>query len=150
MKKELILASEADSDLLGRKIASLLPNGGFVALYGNLGSGKTVIARGIAAQLGITNISSPTFTILQRYDTEPVLYHIDAYRLSNEDELYDVGYEECLGKGNLTVMEWADIVPNALPDKRIDLHLEGSGSEPRKAIIVCRKDILTEEQAESL
>ena len=135
MKKELVLFSEEDSFVLGRKIASSLPMGGFVALYGDLGSGKTVIARGIADYLGIINIQSPTFTILQKYNTNPVLYHIDAYRLTCEDELYDIGYEDCFIENALVVIEWADIVPQALPLERIDVHIYGSGSEPRRICI---------------
>lgn len=150
MKKELVLSTESDTFSLGRKIASFLPQGGFIALYGDLGSGKSVFARGIAAYLGINTIASPTFTILQRYDTEPVFYHIDAYRLSNENELYDVGYDECLLSKSIVVLEWADIVPNALPDTRIDIHLIGSGFGPRTAVIDSYQDILSEDQFAAL
>lgn len=150
MKKELVLYSESDTFLLGKKIAAYLPNGGFIALYGDLGCGKTVIARGIADFLGIKDITSPTFTILQRYDTSPILFHIDAYRLSNEDELFDVGFEECLKKNTLVVLEWADIVLGALPSKRIDIQLMGSGTEPRSAVISSADGIFTEEQFQSL
>lgn len=145
MKKEIRLGSPEETFQFGKKLASFLVQGGFVALYGDLGSGKSVIARGIADHLGVKNIASPTFTIMQRYDTAPLFYHIDAYRLSNADELYDIGYEECLKKGVLVVLEWANIVSSALPDKRIDIYLTGSGAEPREACIVCDEEMISKE-----
>lgn len=150
MKKEILLCTQEDTLQFGRKLASLLKKGGFIALYGDLGSGKSVLARGIAEYLGVEDISSPTFTIMQRYDTEPVLYHIDAYRLADSDELYDAGFEECLAPGTLVVMEWADIVYDALPFVRLDIHLTGSGSEPRKALLECSEKMISGEIFQTL
>lgn len=146
MKKEIILSTEHETFSFGRKLAAYMPRGGFIALYGDLGSGKSVLARGIGDYLGLSNITSPTFTIMQRYDTIPVLYHIDAYRLSSEEELYDIGYEECFSETSLIVLEWADIVPNALPSCRIDILLHGNGMEPRTAEINCMDELFSEEQ----
>lgn len=150
MKKEIFLNSADETLRFGSKLASVLSEGGFVALYGDLGSGKSVIARGIAGSLGIEDISSPTFTILQRYETTPVLYHIDAYRLSGADELYDVGFEECLKPGILVVLEWADIVASALPKNRLDIYISGSGTESRKVEIICNDSLMDEEKFHNL
>lgn len=150
MTKELILSSEADMLLLGRKLGKCLSKGGFIALYGNLGSGKSVLARGIGECLGLENITSPTFTIMQRYDTNPIFYHIDAYRLSGESELFDIGFEECLKRGCLVALEWADLVPGALPNERMDIRISGNGMEPRTIRIECSENVLSEEQFLSL
>lgn len=150
MNKKIILDTQFDTLQFGRRIASVLPKGGFVALYGDLGTGKSVIARGIADHLGVQNVASPTFTIMQRYDTHPVLYHIDAYRLADSNELFDVGFEECLRDGALVVIEWADIVSDALPVKRLDIHLTGSGTEPRTACLDCDERLICKEQFQTL
>lgn len=150
MKKEILLPDESDTLSLGKKLAAVLPTGGFIALYGELGTGKSVLARGIGAQLGICNVTSPTFTIMQRYDSKPIFFHIDAYRLSNEDELFDVGFDECLQSNVLVALEWADIVPNALPSKRIDIYISGTGTQPRNARIECAEGVLSKEQFLSL
>ena len=146
MKKELILRSENETLSLGHRIASAFSEGGFIALYGELGTGKSVLARGIAEQLGIDHISSPTFTILQRYDTDPAFIHIDAYRLTCADELYDIGYEDCLREKAIIAVEWADIVTEALPERRLDIRISGSGSEERRTVLELSDGVLSEEQ----
>lgn len=150
MRKEFVSNSEDDTYYLGKKLASYFTDGAFFALYGDLGSGKSVFARGVGAYLGVNNIASPTFTIMQRYETTPVFYHIDAYRLSGADELYDVGFEECLRGGAIVVLEWADIVSCALPVSRVDIHFSGSGTDPRKIVMESDNLVLTEEQLSSL
>lgn len=128
---ELTLKTESDMEALGTRIAQALPNGGFVALYGDLGAGKTVLSRGAGRALGLDHLSSPTFTIVQEYPTAPPLFHFDAYRLADEDELYAMGFEDYLDRGGLILMEWADRVPGALPQDRLDLEIVGSGAEER-------------------
>ena len=137
MTKEIWLREEADTENLGRRIGTYLHEGGCVALYGDLGTGKSVIARGIGLSLGIDHIGSPTFTILQRYTTHPVFYHIDAYRLSSADELFDAGFADCLTEKAILAVEWADLVEEALPQRRLNISLFGSGCGPRKAVLSC-------------
>ena len=91
MERTLTLKTEGDMEALGMRIAQALPHGGFVALYGDLGAGKTVLSRGAGRALGLDHLSSPTFTIVQEYPTAPPLFHFDAYRLADEDELYAMG-----------------------------------------------------------
>ena len=137
MTKEVLLDREQDTENLGRRIGAALKSGGCVALYGDLGSGKSVIARGIGKALGIEHIGSPTFTILQRYDSNPVFYHIDAYRLSSADELFDAGFSDCLRERAILAIEWAELVEEALPKSRLNISLSGSGVGPRKARLSC-------------
>ena len=129
------IETESDMLTLGERIASLCGRHGFLALYGDLGAGKTVFARGVAKAFGIEHVSSPTFTIVCEYPTVPKLYHFDAYRLSDADELYAIGFSDYLMEDALILMEWANLVPEALPKERLDITVEGSGMEPRTVTI---------------
>jgi tRNA threonylcarbamoyladenosine biosynthesis protein TsaE len=128
---------ETESDMLrlGAKVAELLGLHGFVALYGDLGSGKSVFARGAAGAFGVTHVSSPTFTIVCEYPTTPKLYHFDAYRLSDADELYAIGFSDYLREDALLLMEWANLVPEALPKDRVDISIVGSGMDARTVTV---------------
>ena len=138
MERTLMLKRELEMEALGMRIARALPLGGFVALYGDLGAGKTVLCRGAGRALGLDHLSSPTFTIVQEYPTAPPLFHFDAYRLADEDELYAMGFEDYLYRGGLLLMEWADRVPEALPKDRLDVEIAGSGADARTARLTPR------------
>ena len=103
----------------------------FVALYGDLGAGKTALVRGMGAALGTLEVRSPTFTIVHEYETKPKLLHFDAYRLADAEELYAIGFADYLSQDAVCVLEWAERVPEALPAERLDIRLIGSGEEPR-------------------
>ncbi len=141
MERTLTLKTERDMEGLGERIAQALPDGGFVALYGDLGAGKTVLCRGAGRALGLDHLSSPTFTIVQEYPTAPPLFHFDAYRLEDEDELYAMGFEDYLDRGGLILMEWADRVPGALPRERLDIEIVGSGAEERSVRLLPRGEV---------
>ena len=140
MERMLTLKTEQDMEGLGERIARALPQGGFVALYGDLGAGKTVLSRGAGRALGLKHLSSPTFTIVQEYPTAPPLFHFDAYRLEDEDELYAMGFEDYLDRDGLILMEWADRVQGALPRERLDIEIVGSGTEERTVRMMSRGD----------
>lgn len=127
--------TESDMLALGRKIAEAIQRRGFVALYGDLGAGKTVFARGVASAFGIEHVSSPTFTIVCEYPTEPKLFHFDVYRLSDADELYAIGFADYLREDALILIEWANLVADALPNERLDVTIEGSGPDARTVTI---------------
>ena len=96
--------------------------GNIYLLYGNLGAGKTVFAKGFAAGLGITNhITSPTFAIVNVYEGRLPFYHFDLYRLEDADELYNIGYEDYIYGNGISLIEWPDRAGNMLPDKYIKI-----------------------------
>ena len=129
MTREFICRNETETYALGKRLASFLEAGMFVALYGDLGTGKTAFVKGIGGTLGSDEVTSPTFTIVQEYDTEPKLYHFDVYRLSGTDELYAMGYEDYLDGSGVILMEWAELVPDALPAQRLDIRICKSGED---------------------
>ena len=130
-----IVQTEDEMLRLGEQLAKRLDLHGFVALYGDLGAGKTVLARGVARAFGISHVTSPTFTIVCEYPTEPRLFHFDAYRLSDADELYAIGFSDYCRDDALLLMEWANLVPDALPEDRLDVTIKGSGMDARTVTI---------------
>ena len=133
--KTIVCKTERDTELLGRRLFRALPAPSFVALYGELGAGKTALARGMGAEAGTGEVRSPTFTIVHEYETKPRLIHFDAYRLADEEELYAIGYEDYLAQEAVIVLEWAERVLQAMPQERLDIEICGSGDEPRTITI---------------
>lgn len=123
--------SERDTARIGKGIAPLLFPGAFIALFGDLGSGKTTFTKAVAQGLGIDDIQSPTFTIVREHRGRLPLLHFDAYRLGGEDELYAIGFDDYLSRPSVIIMEWCENVPGALPCERLELHIKGSGADPR-------------------
>lgn len=136
MNKTFTVKLESETEAAGARLASLLFKGAFIALYGELGSGKTAFTRGIAQGFGIDDIMSPTFTIVREH--KDALFHFDAYRLKCADELYDIGFSDYLERGGIIVIEWPENVKEALPVERLDIHIEGSGDSPRTFCMVPR------------
>ncbi len=133
---ELILRdlTERDTARIGNAIAPLLFPHAFIALFGDLGAGKTTFTRSVAQGLGIEDIQSPTFTIVREHEGGLPLLHFDAYRLGGEDELYAIGYDDYLSRPAVIIMEWCENVRYALPSERLELHIQGSGTEKRTMI----------------
>ena len=91
-----------------------------VALYGDLGAGKTAFVRGIARGLDIReSVTSPTFTIVNEYPGDPALFHFDMYRLKNAEELYGIGWEDYLDRNGICVTEWSERIEEALPEDAV-------------------------------
>lgn len=135
--QEFLSDHEQKTKEFAKKLASDLKKGSFLAVYGDLGAGKTAFVKGIAEGLGVEeSIVSPTYTILRAYESGRLpLYHFDVYRIADEDELYETGFEEyALGDG-VCVCEWANLIPDALPIPRIDIHIERMGEMDRKIIM---------------
>lgn len=115
----------------GHRIANRLFGGEFIALFGGLGAGKTTFVRGLASAFGIDNISSPTFNIIKHHQGTATIDHFDCYRLSNYEELLAIGFDDYMRNGSIIVMEWSERVIEALPNERLEIHIEGSGNEKR-------------------
>ena len=117
----VISKSEQDTIELGKKIAEKLEKGTVIVLTGDLGSGKTKLTEGILTYFGLENeISSPTFTIVNEYNTEN-LNHFDVYRLEDVEEFYAIGGEEYFDKG-ASIIEWGELIEEALPKEYIKIN----------------------------
>ena len=129
--------SAAETRALGEELAARLQPGDVVVLEGELGAGKSELARGIAKGLGVKEtVTSPSFTILNVYESGRYpLYHFDWYRLESEDELYELGMDEYLGGDGIAVVEWAERCPEAVPENHLRISLETTGEEQRKIVI---------------
>ena len=133
----IITNSEMETVNEGEKLGRTLKPGAVVALYGGLGAGKTAFTRGIALGLGIdSNVSSPTFTIVNEYPGDPQLFHFDMYRLDNENELFDIGWDDYQDRGGICVVEWSEKVPGAFHADTITVRLENLGNDIRRLEIM--------------
>ena len=110
--------SEEDTSGFAKELASKAQKGDVYALTGDLGAGKTAFVKGFAKGLGIKEpVVSPTFTILQIYDSGSLpLYHFDVYRIGDISEMDEIGYEDCFYGDGVSMMEWADLVEPILPE----------------------------------
>lgn len=134
--QEFTTENETETIELGEKLAGLLKSGDILAITGDLGSGKTALVKGIARGLSIGEyITSPTFTLVHSYRSPLInLHHFDVYRISREEELFDIGFEEYLYGGDICVIEWADLIRPLLPPRTKWIHLERTqnGTDERK------------------
>ena len=143
---EFISKSEHDTEELGRRFASGLPGGTVVAMYGDLGAGKTAFVRGMARGMGLDcRVSSPTFTIVNEYLGKRELIHFDMYRLSSADELFDIGWEDYLARGAVCVVEWSEKVQDAFFGDEIIVRIDKLSDSERRISIESRQDAVSEE-----
>lgn len=116
-RAEIELAEEVDTRRLGRGLAEALEPGAFVGLVGNLGAGKTTLVQAfVTAVTPGAEATSPTYTLLNEYETDPPVVHVDLYRLQSYDELESIGYWDYVESGRaITCVEWLDRIPEAWP-----------------------------------
>jgi tRNA threonylcarbamoyladenosine biosynthesis protein TsaE len=136
-----VVTHSADETLqLGKSFASSLRPSDVVALYGNLGSGKTQFAKGVCLGLGVQrHVVSPTFTILNEYaEGKYPVYHFDFYRLRSLSELAEVGFDEYLFGDGVCLLEWANLVEQVLPAERYDVTLEAGENRDQRIIQIAR------------
>ena len=128
--------NEAETEDLGCRLARKLSDGAVVALYGDLGAGKTAFVRGMARGLGLDcRVSSPTFTIVNEYLGQRELIHFDMYRLSGADELFEIGWEDYLNRGAVCAVEWSEKVSDAFSGDEIRVIIEKTGDSTRSVRI---------------
>ncbi len=130
--------NETQTARLGAALAQALPNGTTVSLCGTLGAGKTRLVQAIAEASGVApkTVVSPTFVLIQEYAGRRPIYHLDAYRLIDEDEFLQLGPEEYFDGEGLTLVEWADRVEVCMPRDRIEIHIEVSGETTREFQVI--------------
>ena len=131
-----ISRSEEQTEAFGEKFAKNLADGSVVAMYGDLGAGKTAFVRGMARGMGLScRVSSPTFTIVNEYCGDRELIHFDMYRLSGSDELFDIGWEDYLARGAVCAVEWSEKIDDAFYGDETVVRIEKLGDYERKITI---------------
>ncbi len=121
--RSLRCATPADTQELGRALASWIRPGDVIALAGDLGAGKTCLVQGLAAGLGVERrVTSPTFVLVKQYEARVPIVHVDAYRLERVGDLRDLG-DEVFDEDVVTLIEWANAVVEALPADRLDVQI---------------------------
>ena len=135
MSYKITSRSEQDTISLAQNIESEKFPNMVICLMGELGSGKTVFTKGFASSLEVDeNITSPTFNIIKEYTTGQMdLYHMDVYRL--EGKVEDLGIEDYFNKGGVTIIEWADMIEDYLPEERLDIKFRLSEEDEDTRII---------------
>lgn len=127
---EYISNNVEETKKIASELAKTLSAGDVLCMYGDLGAGKTAFVQGLAKGLGIDEpITSPTFTIVNEYYGSLPLYHFDVYRIADPDEMYEVGYEEYVYGDGVSVIEWAELIEDILPEKRYKVTILKDTSE---------------------
>ena len=128
--------SAQETEDIGARFAEKLSGGAVIAMYGDLGAGKTAFVRGLAKGMGLDcRVSSPTFNIVNEYLGKRELIHFDMYRLSSADELFDIGWEDYISRGAVCVVEWSENVEDAFCGDEIVINIEKLGDNCRRISI---------------
>ena len=120
---------------LGERLARELPRRGVVLLIGNLGAGKTTLAKGIVRGRGAAerdDVSSPTFTLIHEYGADSRVYHIDLYRLEEARQVATLGLDEIFDREALVLIEWGERFPQLMPAERTEIYLRTAGNDERE------------------
>jgi tRNA threonylcarbamoyladenosine biosynthesis protein TsaE len=127
--------SEDETIALGEEIGRSLRPPAVLLLIGELGSGKTTIAKGILKGLGVAvpdEVTSPTYTLIHEFGESPKAYHIDLYRLERASEVLSLGIDELLGRDAILLVEWGERFPGLWPKDRVEIHLASVDDEVRE------------------
>lgn len=125
--------NEEETVMLACRLAELLRPGDIVAMYGELGSGKTAFVRGLAKGMGLDQrVFSPTFTIVNEYEGKVPLFHFDMYRLGSSEELFEIGWEDYIARGGVCAVEWSENVSDAFPPETIEVRFTKTGDHSRE------------------
>ena len=125
-------ATVSETERIGAELGKKLKIGDFVALYGDLGVGKTAFVRGAASQLcDEGQVCSPTYAVINSYSGRIPVYHIDLYRINDDDDLYSTGYYDMLERPAVFFCEWCEKCPEAVPDNAIKVYISREGEGRR-------------------
>ncbi len=128
--------SIAETEMIAAEIAKKVKNGGFLALYGGMGAGKTAFVRGLVKSLCpecLDLVHSPTFAIVNEYRGNDIdVFHFDLYRLTDEDDLYSTGFYDYIEQGGLTITEWTELFEDAIPSDALKLKIEPIDENTRR------------------
>lgn len=133
--RSMITRSPEQTFALGAIIGAAAGPGTIICLFGDLGSGKTKLTQGIAAGLSVPDtytVTSPTFTYVNEYPGRLPLYHIDLYRISSPDEMFDLGWEEYIWADGVVAVEWAERAGGYLPERRIEIAIAITDTDERR------------------
>ena len=144
--QQINTASAAETEAVGAALAKQMQNDHtlprFLALYGDLGVGKTAFVRGFASVIAPQSVvRSPTFALVNEYRAKPLsLFHFDMYRIVDEDDLYSIGFYDYLDRNGICLVEWSENIPYALPDSYLSVTIEKNNPEvpDSRLITVCR------------
>lgn len=128
--------SLAETEAVAGKIAEKLKSGGFLALYGGMGAGKTAFVRGLVKALCpecLDLVHSPTFAIVNEYRGNNInIFHFDLYRLTDEDDLYSTGFYDYTEQGGITITEWSELFEDSIPKDALKLKIEATSESGRR------------------
>lgn len=141
MKKEILVTREEETRKLAESIANQIHIGDVIALYGELGAGKTYFAQAFCKALGVNEyVSSPSFVIMNEYEGRYPVAHLDLYRLGASEEVLELGLEDIIEQ-RVTLIEWPDIAEELLPQNTIHIHFNIE-NEFRKVKIFSKRELV--------
>lgn len=139
--EKFISKSESETVGFGREFAKRLREGNLVALYGDLGAGKTQFVKGVCDTFKVKEVvNSPTFTIVNEYHGTLPVFHIDLYRMKNIQEIMDIGFDEYLESGGICLVEWAEKLEGIIPEERYDVKMAVVDDTTREITIAAVDD----------
>ena len=137
--------SAEQTEALGLSLAKALEKSDtphiFIALYGEMGVGKTAFVRGFAKAFGIKNVKSPTYTVVNEYRGTRNIYHFDMYRIEDEDDLYSIGFDDYIEKDGFAIAEWSENIRDFLPRDTVSVKILRDSADTDKRIIEIEADI---------
>lgn len=129
----------SDTEKIGAMLAKRIEEDGrasvFVALFGEMGVGKTAFVRGFCAHFGVAGVKSPTYTVVNEYRAKLPIYHFDMYRIESEDDLYSIGFDDYVESRGICISEWSENITEFIPDDAIRVKIERVPGDTEKRII---------------
>ena len=140
MKKLYSVSSAEETEKIGHSLAKELDDKkikrAFIALFGEMGVGKTAFSRGFASYFDIKSVKSPTYTVLNEYKGRVNIHHFDFYRIKSLEEVFDIGYEDYFYGGSLCLLEWPELIDPLMPDHFIKVEITLGDTDDSRVIKV--------------